>query len=316
MSNYDENLRQRVLKLLASGEITQAELARKIGYASAAISLYKNGNYGADAGKLEQSLREYFDRNDVRKETRTPVLTYGRRDNYIPTTASTSAYKLIRYAQIEKKLVVIYGDTGVGKTKAAYKFADDNPNNTVYITSSPSAKTLRSTLKMIAREIRLPVCRTDDLAYNVRQKLQDGEKTLIIDEAQNLTVSVVNEISRWVDPDPITGEAKMAIVLIGNDGVLEKFDGTRDERRNQNLGRMCLNMEIRSIKTTKEDVRQLFPALAESGMDKELDLLFAVSRGITGIRAAVEIYNSAVNAGRVDYDTLYRFAARKKAVAI
>ena len=315
-TTYDEGLRQRLLELLGSGSMTQAELARQIGYTAAAISQYKSGGYPSDVSKIQQALREFFVKRDTREDIRTAALAYGCRRNYIRTATSEDAYKLMRYAQIEKKLVVIYGDTGIGKTKAAYKFADDNPSSVVYITSSPSSRSLRSTLKLLARELRLPITRTDDLAYAVRKKLQDEDKTLIIDEAQCLTVSVVDEITRWVDPDQDTGEGRMSIVLIGNDGVLEKFNGQKDERRYQNMGRACLSLELRSSRIGMEDVRKLFPVLAEQDAKKELELLLAVSRSVTGVRAAVEVYNSAVNAGKVDCDTMASFARQKKAIAV
>lgn len=312
----NSNLKDRVNALLDSKQITQAELAKRIGYTSAAISTYKRGAYAADESAIEQALTEFFAVWDAREDLQTEALTYGRRDSYIPIASSEATYRLIKYAQIERKLVVIYGDTGVGKTKAAYKFADDNPASTVYIASSPSCRSLRATLKQLARELRLPVRQTADMATAIREKMQNEGKTLIIDEAQFLTVSVVDEISRWVDPDPVTGDPRMAIALIGNDGVLEKFDGRKDERRNQNRGRMCLPLELRSAKTTADDVRKLFPALTERGETKELELLLAVSRGVTGIRAAVEIYNSAINAGKIDYDTMLGFARSKQALAV
>lgn len=307
-------LRDRVNRLLESKQITQAELAKRIGYTSAAISTYKRGAYAADETAIEQALTEFFTLWDAQEDLREASLNYGRRDSYIPITASESTYRLIKYAQIERKLVVIYGDTGVGKTKAAYKFVDDNPTGTVYITSSPSCRSLRATLKQLARELRLPVRPTADMAAAIKEKLQSEGKLLIIDEAQFLTVSVVDEISRWVDPDPGTGESRMAIALIGNDGVLEKFDGRKDERCNQNRGRMCLPLEVRSAKATMEDVRRLFPVLADRGETKELELLLAVARSVTGVRAAVEIYNSAINAGKVDRDTLLNFARQKRAL--
>jgi len=41
--------------------------------------------------------------------------------------------KLIRYCQIEKGMVIIHGDAGIGKTKGAEKFVRENPAASVYI---------------------------------------------------------------------------------------------------------------------------------------------------------------------------------------
>lgn len=83
---------------------------------------------------------------------------------------------MIRYCQLEKGIVVIDGDAGIGKTKAAAKFLQDNPSTTVYLKAAPSTGTLRSLLKMIGRALKLPENqRTEDLSLaNPGQAEGDG----------------------------------------------------------------------------------------------------------------------------------------------
>lgn len=75
---------------------------------------------------------------------------------YIPTTISEEAYKLIRYCQLEKGIVVIDGDAGIGKTKAAAKFLQDNPSTTVYVKATPSTWLNKKPFKDDCKDIKTP----------------------------------------------------------------------------------------------------------------------------------------------------------------
>ena len=125
-----------------------------------------------------------------------------------------------------------------------------------------STSSLRGTLRAIADEMKLSTkMPIGDLSKAVRNKLADSEKTLIIDEEQNLSIPLLNEITRWTDPDRCTGEPRIAIVLIGNDGLWAKFDGEIDERRWQMRGRMLFRRICRTTAATMDDIRKLFPCL-------------------------------------------------------
>ncbi|MFQ8732073.1 MAG: AAA family ATPase [Enterocloster bolteae] len=107
--------------------------------------------------------------------------------------------------------MVIDGDAGIGKTKAAAKFLQDNPSTTVYLKAAPSTGTLRSLLKMIGRTLKLPENqRTEDLSLAIQDKLKETDKIIIIDEAQNLKFMALEEIRGWVDEDPLTGSRESA----------------------------------------------------------------------------------------------------------
>lgn len=157
-------------------------------------------------------MREYFQRADERAEAAAQAIEYGRIRGYVPTHTSEDVYKTIRYCQIEKRLVLVYGDTGVGKTMAAMKFCEDNPAGTVYIEAAPSTSSLRGTLRAIADEMKLSTkMPIGDLSKAVRNKLADSEKTLIIDEAQNLSIPLLNEIT--AGPTPTDARANLVLLL-------------------------------------------------------------------------------------------------------
>jgi hypothetical protein len=57
-----------------------------------------------------------------------------------------------------------------------------------------------------------------------------------------------------------------------------------------------------------EDVKALFPKLAEDGQKKEASFLHGICQSKWGIRGAVNVYNNAVNNEDISYTGLYSMA--------
>jgi hypothetical protein len=230
-------------------------------------------------------------------------------DGYVRTSISEGAYKSIRYCQLEKGIVVIDGDAGIGKTKAAAKFYRDNPNTTVYVKASPSTSSTRSLLKMIAKALAIPDnMRTEDLSAAIQEKLRQTDKVIIIDEAQNLKFLALEEIRGWVDEDIMTGKPGIGIVLIGNVEVYNKMLGKQEAIFAQQFNRTRLHSRYRTQDITKNDVELFFPALKEKGMKKEIDYLYAISHSKWGIRGMVNVFNNAANNEDISFEGLEKMA--------
>ena len=205
--------------------------------------------------------------------------------------------------------MVIDGDAGIGKTKAAAKFLQDNPTITVYVRATPSTGSTRSLLKMIAKTLKLPENqRTEDLSASIQEKLRETDKVIIIDEAQNLKFLTLEEIRGWVDEDIFTGKPGIGIVLIGNVEVYNKMLGRQEAIFAQQFNRTKLHGRYRTSDIRREDVIQFFPALQEKGMLKEIDYLLRISHSKWGIRGMVSVFNNAVNNEDISYEGLEKMA--------
>ena len=218
-------------------------------------------------------------------------------------------YKLIRYCQLEKGMVIIHGDAGIGKTKGAEKFVRDNPTSSVYIQATPSIGTLGNLLKMLARALRVPESRSKlELALFIREKLEGTNRVIIIDEAQHLQLRALEEIRTWTDPNPITGQQGVGIALIGNTETYTRMVGKQEARFAQLFSRIRMNRFYSTHKVTAEDVKALFPKLAEEGQKKEAAFLHGICQSKWGVRGAVNVYNNAVNNEDITYTGLYNMA--------
>ncbi len=309
---YNVELQQKLEQYLEAEGLSQAKAAPILGLSTAVLSQYRRSVYDkGDIEEVEKKLEEFFRiKEEQGQNIRKAEPFRANLQGYIPTSISEAAYKMIRYCQLEKGIVVIDGDAGIGKTKAAAKFLQDNPTTTIYLKASPSTSTLRSLMKMIARALKLPeTLRTDELSVSIQEKLKQTDKIIIIDEAQNIKFSALEEISRWTDEDMFTGRPGVGIVLIGNVEVYNKMLGRQEAIFAQQFNRTRLHGRYRTTDIKKEDVIKLFPALKERGMNKEINYLHSISRSKWGIRGMVNVFRNAVNDEDVSLEGLERVAS-------
>lgn len=300
-TSYRTDLQEKLERYLKEEKLSQNRAAPILGISTSALSQYRRSSYEGDVESIENRLEEFFRIREEREENRRKAESYQPgetlQNGYVPTSISEAAYKLIRYCQLEKGIVVIDGDAGIGKTKAAAKYLADNPTAAVYVKASPSTSSVRSLLKLIARGLKLPENqRTEDLAGSIQEQLRQTDRVLIIDEAQNLKFMALEEIRGWVDEDAMSGRAGVGIVLIGNVEIYNKMLGRQEAVFAQQFNRVRFHGRYSTMDIKLTDIEKFFPALKEKLMEKELSFLHAISRSKWGIRGMVSVFNNAVRA--------------------
>lgn len=307
---YNSALQARVEQFLKEKGISQAKAAPMMGISQTALSQYRRSMYdNGDIAALESKLEEFFRTQQERQDNAEKAVPYCPVQGYVPTSISEDVFKLIRYCQLEKTMVVIYGDAGVGKTKGVEKFVRENPTSSVYIQATPSTGTLGNLLSVIARALKVPEARKRvDLISAIQEKLERSNKVLIIDEAQHLQLRALDEIRAWTEPNPMLQRAGVGIALVGNTSIYTRMVGKQEADFGQLFSRIRMRRFCRTEEITREDIQKLFPKLTESGKKKELDFLHGIGRSKWGIRGAVNVYNNAINNEDVSYDGLYSMA--------
>ena len=158
---YNSALQARVEQFLKEKNISQAKAAPLMGISQTALSQYRRSMYdNGDIAALESKLEEFFRTQEEQEVNTEKALPYRPTQDYIPTSISEDVYKLIRYCQLEKGMVIIHGDAGIGKTKGAERFVRENPTASVYIQATPSTGTLGNLLKVLARALKVPETRS------------------------------------------------------------------------------------------------------------------------------------------------------------
>ena len=259
---HNAELQARVQQYLREHGMSQAKLAQVTGINKAIISQWLRGQYTGDIAGVEQALEEYLRTAVEHEQARETALPMVATQDYIPTSISEDVYKMIKYCQLERGIMIAHGDAGIGKTKAAQKFVRDNPTQSIYIQATPSTGTLGNILKLLARALRIPETRSKlDLLTNIRAKLDGSNKVIIIDEAQHLKLSALEEIRTLADPNTITGQEGIGIVLIGNTEVYGRMMGRQEARFAQLFSRVKFNRYYNTQRIKRADVEMLFPPL-------------------------------------------------------
>ncbi len=301
---YDAALQGRLAAF--SVEIgSQAKAAKAIGYSPASISAYLGGKYTGGISEIEARLHEFFRVKDERQSLPARVSPSRIEPGvYRPTSISEHIYKNIRYCQLEKGILSIVGEAGIGKTMAAAKFVKDNPGTAIYMEVSPITGVLSRFVRALARKLRIQDANNlGTLLEEVKAKLVGTNNVLIIDEAQHLRFSALEEIRNWTQPNPITSELGLGIVLMGNPQISLRMKGRNSERYEQQFSR-SRDIEYKRKQITPEDVCLIFPALAAEGMKQEAEFMLSVCRSPWAIRNATYIWNDAVNSNDTSCDRL------------
>ena len=115
---YNVKLQKKLEDYLEAEGLSQAKAAPILGISAAVLSQYRRSVYDkGDIGEVEKKLEEFFRiKEEQGQNSRKAEPFRANLQGYIPTSISEAAYKLIRYCQLEKGIVVIDGDAGIGKT--------------------------------------------------------------------------------------------------------------------------------------------------------------------------------------------------------
>lgn len=307
MSQYNLELQEKVEVFIAENGLSQSKAAKVMGVNEGFLSLFRNNNpYKGNIADMESKLTEFFKLNEEKEKQATQALPYVQNAKYLPLSISEDICKCIKYCHVTKGIILVHGDAGIGKSKATIKYEQDNPATTIYIESSPSTSSLRETLRQFAKALRIPDnLRTADLSAQIKSKLKSGNKVVIIDEAQHLKYTTLEEITRWCDPDRITGKAEIAIVLMGNSKINYRMQGRQSDQYDQQSSRIKYTREYRATDIKNEDVELLFPYLRENALEKEIQFLLAVCQMRQGIRSATNLYDNVATSGELTYDRLF-----------
>ncbi len=309
-ATYDIYLQKRLEDYLAEGGISQAELGKRMGISGAVLSSYRKGTYRGSVENVEARLQAYFDDLDKQAEHKQKLAatgTYRSRTDYVPISTSEDIKASIQYCQLEKGIVILHGDAGVGKTKAAQQFVRENPTTAIYMQVTPTTGSLGVFIRELAEKLKISRRRSKlETVIAIRERVEGTNLVLIIDEAQHLQYRALEEIRTLSDPNPITEEDGIGIVLIGNSKIYNRMYGRQEAEFAQLFSRVNMNRSYHTRDLLPEDLKKLFPEMSHSA--KELDFLYGVATSRWGLRGAVNVYNNALNHKDITYQGLLLMA--------
>ncbi|MDO5558104.1 MAG: ATP-binding protein [Oscillospiraceae bacterium] len=293
---------QEILKkvdAIVEQEGSQNKASKLIGISAGVLSAIKSGTYKGNVDRVFETISNYLNVKNA------ALQTYSETD-YVNTFISSEVYDLIRICQVKGGLAVACGDAGIGKTKAARKYVQDNATSSVLVTVNPCLTSVKSLLKEVASRIGAAQEKSrDELWYAIVRKLSDG-MVLIFDEAQHLTTKAIEVLRSFSDYFNDRGQT-LGIIFIGNLETMSRMGSKRAEfAQISNRTKQTRMYTVSQI--TKEDIIKLFPLLSDPGKSAEVDFILKIAHTHQGLRGATNLFSNAYDNEDYSYAGLVAMA--------
>lgn len=292
------------LEHLIADSGSMGNAAKAMGVSNSTISDIRNCKYRGDVQKFFSDFESYLSLKNQQK-----AQGYKGTD-YVPTSVSEYIYQVIRGVHIAGDCEIITGDTGVGKSRTVSKYAADHPENTIVVTPTYADSSVLGILKLIAYQLGISgTNRIYELNAAILNRLHDG-MLIIIDEAQHLKFAAIDHLRSISDSFTDRGET-MGICFVGNPSFMKHFDDKKIAVTGQVFNRANLRPYIRSSDIKIDDIKLLFPELAENHKNAEIKFLYAIAQtNGEGLRRAINFYKTAYNmdGGDVNIERLAELA--------
>lgn len=268
---------------------SQRAVAKAIGINSGTLSQYLNQNYLGKVELLNDKIKSYIEREAERGDNWTDVI--------IETDTMATINKTIKLIHAMRKMGIIYGPAGLGKTESAKMYARNNSG--VFIaTASPVYKSVAGLVSLIYTVLfkDLNTKSPRDATAQIIQRLKGSDAVVVIDDAHELTNEALEQVRAIHDA------SGCSFVLIGTEEITNRL---KDTRAGRILAQMYSRLPVRrmfGLEPSRKDLR----AVAEAYGVKDKAVIDRLSekgkRG--GLRLAVHQIKIA------------RFLAQGKAVGI
>ena len=281
---------------------SQNKAAQQIGMTGAVMSQLRNETYPGDVNAQLQKVVDYFAVKDSAAALPSARFTTAY-NYYVPTSFSSSIYGAIHNCQMQGGLAVCAGDAGIGKTKAAKKFAEEHQNDAVYLSLNPCLKGIKSLLTVLCERMNVSERAIDRMWLGLTGRFRDG-MILIIDEAQHLPIKTIEMLRAFSDHFADKGQT-FGVCFIGNEETVSFFSGRQRAGFAQITNRTRQRWVLSAEKTQRKDIEILFPELADPDA---IEFLLTVARSKQAVRGAVNLYNNALDNDNTSYTGIVAMA--------
>lgn len=229
---------------------------------------------------------------------------------FFPSSKHTEALNSLIYAISERKgFVVITGEIGAGKTTVCRTLLNKLDLNTKVATITNTHLTCKELIAEILEELEVEYkggtkqkLLSHLNTYLIKQLAQDINVVLIIDEAQNLTPTVLEEV-RMLSNLETEKEKLIQIILVGQPQLKVKLQNLRLEQFRQRIA-VYYHIFALDRNETQEYISHRLKLVSSNGFDiftpRALDLIHEQSGGIP--RLINLICDSALLSGYI-YET-------------
>ncbi len=257
-----DRLRAQVREILQSEGLKQTEVARETGLAYGTFTAWLSGTYaGANEDKAEAVAKWV----DARAEKKRLALQLPATPGFIETPTAGRILALLQYCQHAPDIGVIAGGAGIGKTTTIEEYQRRMPNVFI-VTAEPVMSSASNYLVELSSVLGLPEVTPQKMSGAIKRKLKGAGALIIVDEAQHLSTSTLNQARALHD------SSGCGLVFCGNETVYSRMGDGRAEFA-QLFSRV--GMKVTRQRPQPDDVAALVRAW---GLDVDLKLPKAIAQ--------------------------------------
>lgn len=194
-----ETLQQKLTKLIDSTGITQAAVAKAIGFSPSGLNTWLKGLYQGDVDKIDKKVRDYLETTALRVESIHGI---------VQTTTLRAIHSYCTLVLQKRGMGMLTGDSGAGKTTALREYVRLHP--AVIMVEADPGYTARALFLDLCEALNLDSRGSlHDIFTRVVNKLRGSGRLVIIDEAEQLPYRALELIRRVHD------KAGVGIALCG-----------------------------------------------------------------------------------------------------
>lgn len=214
----DLTVRQRVQAEMDGAGLSQTAVAREWGISGGALSQWLRGEYSGSNDNMARRAEQWLSLREKRSRATSALPTA---PEWFEGPSAKAMRGVMAMAHLLGDFVCVYGGPGVGKTKTAERYRDDNTN--VWLaTISKATATPVPAMQEIGEAIGLRDINYTGARPLYRAIVRAITKTgglLIVDEAQHLNDGSLEVIRAIHD------ETGIGVALVGNEAVYSRLTG-------------------------------------------------------------------------------------------
>lgn len=268
-----DRLRGDVRAVISGDKLSQKAVADDAGVPAGTFNAWLAASYRGDNARVAADVAKWLEARRQRNRIKAIV---PQAPAFIQTKTAKAIVNVFEYAQTLHDMGLIIGSPGTGKTCATEYYQAANPN--VFVgTMEPAKSSTHHLLLELASVLKISEKAALAISDAVVRRLRGRDALLIIDEAQHLQSSAIDQLRTIHD------KAKCGIVLCGNENLIGKLgDPDRTPQLAQLYSRFGMRIAIPRPKT--DDIDALLKAWNVDEKDEKA-FMRAVASKPGGLRA-------------------------------
>jgi DNA transposition AAA+ family ATPase len=233
-----QKIRERLNSFLKiNPAITDREVGKEIGYSGGYVNQFRNNKFPVPATEPEiaakvENYLENISAVELRKTSEGHL-------KFVNTTAAQQIFKIIDYSLTDKKIGLITGEAGIGKSISLAEYHRKNPTS-ILIEVTPVVSP-RSLISEMCNKLKIIGHNSVAVMFDsIVNQLRDTNRLLIIDEGENLNTACLEIIRRVHD------FTNIGIILAGTSRLQKKLRGDRGQLQ-QLYSRIGIQKEVKNF---------------------------------------------------------------------